>query len=156
MPSMNRFGNLQRMCASAFRAYRAQRSRFSLAERGFTLLELMIVITIIMILLAIAGGRYEKSVTNAKEAALRQDLSVMRNAIDQFTLDKQAAPQSLEDLTSAGYLRAIPVDPITKQADWTTDSCDTLSSPDQTITGICDVHSPSPLTGLDGTQYSSW
>jgi len=125
--------------------------------RGFTLLELMIVITIILILLGMAAGRYQQSVVRAKEAALKQDLFVMRKAIEQYTLDKEAAPQSLEDLVYAGYLREVPVDPITKQKDWRTDTSDLLLSPDQTTVGIIDVHSSSSATSpFEGTPYSSW
>lgn len=111
---------------------------------GFTLIELMIVMTMIMILAGIAAVRYDRSLAVAKAAAMHHDLSVLRDAIDQYTLDKEQAPQSLDDLVSAGYLRAIPVDPVTGAKDWTTDTCDTLLSPDQEPGGgICDVHSPS-------------
>jgi prepilin-type N-terminal cleavage/methylation domain-containing protein len=83
-------------------------------HRGFTLLELMIVMTIILILATMGAGRYEQSVQRAKEAALKQDLFVMRQAIEQYTLDKTTAPQSLDDLVTAGYLREIPTDPMTR------------------------------------------
>ncbi|HKF50759.1 MAG TPA: type II secretion system protein [Candidatus Acidoferrales bacterium] len=113
-------------------------------EAGFTLLELMIVVAIILILAGMAAVRYDKSIALAKDAAMRHDLSVMRDAIEQYTLDKEQAPQSLDDLVSAGYLRQIPVDPVTRAKDWVTDTCDTLLSPDQESGGgICDVHSPS-------------
>lgn len=125
--------------------------------RGFTMLELMIVITIILILLGIAAGRYQQSVLRAKEAALMQNLVVLRQAIDQMTVDKQSAPQSLEDLVSAGYLRFVPTDPITRQKDWRTETCDTLISPDQTQIGLCNVHSNSDqISPFTGTAYSSW
>jgi len=124
---------------------------------GFTLLELMIVITIILILLSIGSGRYQQSVIRAKEAALRQDLFVMRQAIHQFTIDKQAAPQSLDDLVSAGYLREIPPDPFTLQRDWNPVFEDTLLTPEQSTTGMSDVRSRSERTSpFDGTAYSSW
>lgn len=124
---------------------------------GFTLLELMIVMTIMLILLSIAGGRYQQSVLRAKEAVLKQDLFVMRTAIEQFTLDKQAAPQSLEELVSAGYLRAVPKDPITNQTDWRPIYDDTLLSPEQVITGIVDVKSSSEdISPFEGTPYSEW
>ncbi len=127
------------------------------AARGFTILELMIVITIIMILATIAVGQYQKSLLRSRESVLHQDLFVMRDAIDQFTMDKNAAPQSLDDLQQAGYLKAIPKDPFTHSADWTTDTCDTIMSPDQTTTGICDVHSTDGGTSpFEGTAYSSW
>ena len=87
---------------------------------------------------------------------LRDDLFTMRSVIDQYTLDKQRAPQSLEDVVAAGYLKSIPKDPFTGQADWTVAQEDTLMSVDQTQPGISDVHSSSTLVGSDGTPYSSW
>lgn len=126
-------------------------------EKGFTLLELMIVVTIMLILLSIAGGNYQRSVLRSKEAVLKQSLYVMRNAIEQFTLDKQAAPQSLEELVSAGYLRSVPKDPITDRADWRPIYDDLLLSPEQVVTGIVDVRSSSPdVSPFEGTPYSSW
>jgi len=118
----------------------------------------MIVITIIMILLALGAGRYQQSVVRAKEAALHQDLTVMRKAIDQYTLDKLAAPQSLEDLVGAGYLREIPVDPITGKKDWQVEfESDVLFSPEQTSTGIVNVRSASDrISPFEGTAYNSW
>jgi general secretion pathway protein G len=125
--------------------------------RGFTLLELMIVITIILILLTMGAARYDRSVLRAKEAALHQDLSAMRQAIEQYTLDKQAAPQSLEDLVSSHYLREIPTDPITRQRDWNTMVEDIVMSPEQTSSGISDVHSASgQISPFENTPYSSW
>lgn len=126
---------------------------------GFTLIELMIVITIIFILIGIAAARYDRSVQRAKEATLKTDLTVMRQAIDNYTLDKEAAPQSLEDLVNpqAPYLREVPVDPMTRAKDWHLDYGDLVLSPDQTNNGIVDVHSSSPLTSAtDNTPYSSW
>ncbi len=124
---------------------------------GFTLLELMIVITIILVLLAMGMGRYEQSVLRSKEAALKQDLFVMRNAIEQYTLDKQAAPQSLDDLVSGGYLREVPVDPMTRQKDWRADYENVVLSPEQSGTGITDVHSSSDrISSFERTPYSSW
>ena len=126
--------------------------------RGFTLIELMIVMTIIVILASMAAVRYDRSVDYAKEAALHHDLSVMRDAIEQYTLDKQQAPQSLDDLVSAGYLRAIPIDPITRTKDWTTVTSDVLLSPDETSNGgITDVNSSSDrVSAFENTPYSSW
>ncbi len=127
------------------------------ASKGFTLLELMIVVSIMLILLSIAGGNYQKSVLRSKEAVLHQDLWVMRQAIEQFTLDKQAAPQSLEELVSAGYLRSVPKDPITNGVDWRPIYDDLLLSPEQVVTGIVDVKSSSELVSpFEGTPYSSW
>jgi general secretion pathway protein G len=124
---------------------------------GFTIIELMIVIAIISILLGIAAPMYIKSIQSAKEAALRQNLYTIRNAIDQYTLDKQKAPQSLDDLVQGGYLKAIPKDPITNATDtWKTEIEDSMMSVDQTQPGISDVHSGSDQTGTDGTVYSTW
>jgi general secretion pathway protein G len=126
---------------------------------GFTLIELMIVITIIFILIGIAAARYDRSVQRAREATLKTDLTVMRQAIDNYTLDKEAAPQSLEDLVNpqAPYLREVPVDPMTRAKDWHLDYGDLVLSPDQTNNGIVDVHSSSPMTSTtDGTLYNTW
>ncbi|MGC1107113.1 MAG: type II secretion system protein [Candidatus Acidiferrales bacterium] len=125
---------------------------------GFTLLELMVVVTIMLILLGLAAMRYDMSVKSAHEAALHHDLSVMRDAIEQYTLDKQQAPQSLDDLVSAGYLREIPKDPVTGANDWVTESSDVLLSPDEASGGgITDVHSPSDQKSpFENTPYSSW
>src|SRR5438270_815944 len=126
-------------------------------QRGFTLIELTIVIVIILILVGIAAPMYSKSVVQAREATLRQDLDTLRKCIDQYTLDKQRAPQSLDDLVSGGYLREIPIDPITRSRDtWQVVQEDLYSSIDQTEPGITDVHSGAPGSGLDGTPYSSW
>jgi general secretion pathway protein G len=126
---------------------------------GFTLIELMIVITIIFILIGIAAARYDRSVQRAREATLKTDLTVMRQAIDNYTLDKEAAPQSLEDLVNpqAPYLREVPLDPMTRAKDWHLDYGDLVLSPDQTNNGIVDVHSNSPMTSTtDGTAYNTW
>jgi general secretion pathway protein G len=124
---------------------------------GFTLIELMIVISIILILIAIAVPMYQQSVNHAKEAVLRQDLKTMRDQIDNYTMDKEKAPQSLQDLVDAGYLRKLPRDPFTgSDQTWQVENSDTLISLDQTEPGISDVHSGSNLVGTDGTAYSSW
>lgn len=126
-------------------------------ESGFTLLEIMAVLAIIIILATLAAGSYQKSVDRAKEAALHQDLAEMRKAIDDYTLDKEAAPNSLDDLVTAQYLHQIPTDPLTHSTDWNTDDCDTVLSPDQTATGICNVHSTSDqVSPFENTAYSSW
>ena len=126
-------------------------------SKGFTLLEMLIVIMIILILAGIAAGRYEKSVLRAKEATLKQDLFVMRQAIQQYTLDKQAAPNSLDDLVQAKYLGGVPNDPITRNKDWHLDFEDILLSPDQTSTGLTDVHSSSDqISPFENTAYSTW
>src|ERR1043166_9546915 len=125
-------------------------------QRGFTLIGLMIVISIMLILMAIAIPMYQRSVVRGREAVLRQNLFTLRSLIQQYTLDKQKAPQSLDDLVSAGYLRQIPKDPTTNAADWTVDQDDSISSPDQQDPGINDVHSASTGTADDGTAYSTW
>src|SRR6202162_3519555 len=124
---------------------------------GFTLIELMIVITIIFILLGLAAGRYDRSVVRAREATLKQDLQVMRQAIDNYTLDKQSAPQSIEALQEAGYLRIVPTDPMTQVKDWQPQFDEVVLSPDQSGTGMVDVHSNSDRTSpFDGTPYKEW
>jgi general secretion pathway protein G len=146
-----------RSIALASIACRLRRNGRGFRTEGFSLLELMIVLTIIMILATIAAGRYDRSVQRAREATLKQDLYVMRQAIQQYTLDKQAAPGSLDDLVQAKYLGAIPVDPITRAKDWHTDSEDLLLSPEQTSSGITDVHSASDASSpFEGTAYSTW
>ncbi len=131
------------------------RKRNSLA--AFTVLELMIVITIILILMALGAGRYQQSVLRAKEAALKQTLNVMRKAIDNYTLDKQQAPGSLEELVAAQYLRDIPLDPITGRRDWRVVFEDVSLSPEQTGAGITDVFSTSDkISPTEKTPYSTW
>lgn len=126
-------------------------------SRGFTLMELMIVISIIMILMSLAIPNYQQSILHARESVLRNDLYVMRSAIDQYTLDKQKAPQSLDDLVQGGYLKSIPEDPFTKSHDtWETVQEDTLMAIDQQQPGIVDVHSGSQNTASDGTAYNTW
>jgi general secretion pathway protein G len=124
---------------------------------GFTLIELMIVISIILILIAIAVPMYQQSIIRAKEAVLLQDLKTMRDQIDNYTMDKEKAPQSLQDLIDAGYMRIIPKDPFTGSADtWQVETSDAMMSLDQTEPGISDVHSGSELTGSNGTAYNTW
>lgn len=125
-------------------------------EKGFTLIELMIVISIILILIGMAAGMYQRSILHARESVLLQDLQTMRQAIDNYTLDKQQAPQSLDDLVNAHYLREVPVDPITRQREWSTHFGDTVMTPEQTGSGIDDVHSNSDQVGTDGRPYSQW
>lgn len=133
------------------------RSRQSAArQRGFTLLELMIVMVIIVILAAIGAGRYYQSVIRAREALLHQDLQDMRKAIQDYTHDKECGPSSLTDLVGT-YLNRIPEDPMTGAADWISDSTDLLADPDQTCSGITDLHSASDKTSpFENTPYSSW
>lgn len=126
---------------------------------GFTLLELMIVISVLLILISIAIPQYRESVRRARESVLKQDLYDMRKLISEYTLDKQKAPQSLDDLVSAHYLGTVPKDPITGQQDWQAEQCDdsTISTPEeQDSGGMCDVHSSSTQIASDGTAYNTW
>jgi general secretion pathway protein G len=126
-------------------------------QRGFTLIELMIVISIILILISTAIPIYLQSIKRARESVLKQNLFTIRSVIDQFTMDKQKAPQSLDDIVQAGYLKQIPIDPITNSRDtWQTVSEDTLQSVDQTQPGISDVHSGATGVGSDGVAYAEW
>jgi general secretion pathway protein G len=136
---------------------RALSTRRKFSAAAFTLLEIMIVITIVMILAGMAAVRYEKSVLRAREATLHQDLFIMRNDIQQYTLDKEAAPSSLDDLVSSKYLSSIPVDPITRAKDWKTESDPVLLDPAQTAPGITDVHSASEqISPFENTAYNTW
>jgi general secretion pathway protein G len=135
----------------------SKRNRFGRGARaGFTLIELMVVIMIILILVGMAAQRYEKSIQRAREATLKQDLMVMRQSIDNYTLDKQAAPQSLDDLVQSGYLRQIPVDPITQAKDWVPQYDSVVLSPDQSSTGMVEIHSSAAGPSSNGTPYSEW
>jgi general secretion pathway protein G len=126
-------------------------------EAGFTLIELMIVMAIIGILALVAVPSYIQAVKHAKEAVLKEDLQILRGAIDSYTMDKQKAPQSLDDMIQDGYLKVIPVDPMTQSSTtWATDSGDSLHSIDQTDPGIDDIHSGSDEVGSDGQPYNTW
>jgi general secretion pathway protein G len=117
----------------------------------------MIVMAVIAILVAIAVPVYNRAITRAKESVLRNNLFTMRTVIDEYTYDKQKAPQSLQDLVSEGYLRTIPVDPMTGSADsWKIIIEDTLNAVNQTEPGIFDVRSGADKTSLEGTPYSDW
>jgi len=131
--------------------------RGELTQRGFTLIELMCVIAIILILATISAGHYEKSVIRAKETTLHTDLKVMRDAIQHYTEDKEAAPSSLDDLVSAHYIQQIPADPMTNAKDWVTSSEEFDLSPEQSSSGITDVHSASDaISPFENDPYSSW
>jgi general secretion pathway protein G len=124
---------------------------------GFTLIEMIIVVAIMGILVSVAIPIYQVHIRRAHEAVLKEDLYTMRNAIDQFTQDKSKAPQDLNDLVTAGYLRAIPNDPFTNSnTTWQTVQEDVQMAIDQTQPGITDVKSGSSLTSTEGTAYSSW
>jgi general secretion pathway protein G len=126
-------------------------------ESGFTLVELMIVMAIIMILATIAIPVYVKTLQRAKEATLREDLHTMRTAIDSYTVDKEKAPDSLDDLVQAGYLKSIPKDPMTSSTDtWITGQSDTMTDINETQGGMDDVHSGSEAIASDGTTYNTW
>jgi general secretion pathway protein G len=124
--------------------------------RGFTLIELMIVMMIMSILIGMAALAYDKTIKRARESVLKQDLQTMRQAIDNYTLDKQQAPQSLDDLVEAHYLREVPLDPVCRQKDWVVHIGDTVLSPDQTSTGVDDVHSGCEQNASDGSSYTTW
>ena len=130
--------------------------RAGLCNAGFTIIELMIVISIILILIGIAAAKYDQVVLRSKEAVLKTDLRTMRDAIDNYTLDKQAAPQSVDDLSQAGYLREVPVDPMTRAKDWVPQYDSVVLSPEQSTTGMVDVHSNSARVSSDGRPYSEW
>jgi len=126
-------------------------------EFGFTMVELMIVMAIVVILVSLAIPQYQKALIRSKESVLKNNLFTLRQVIDEYTYDKLKAPQSLEDLVSAGYLREIPIDPITNSNQtWHTIMEDALQSVNQTEPGIFDVKSGSDKTGLDGTAYADW
>ncbi len=126
-------------------------------EAGFTLIELMIVMAIIGILATLAIPYFVTALKHAREAVLKEDLQTMRGAIDSYTMDKQKAPQSLDDLVQDGYLKAIPEDPITHAKDtWVPDTSEAMYSIDETEPGITDVHSGSEESGTDGQPYSTW
>jgi general secretion pathway protein G len=127
-------------------------------SRGFTLIELMIVISIILILVSVALPAYNQSIWRARESVLKQNLFSIRSVISQYTLDKQKAPQSLQDLVTGGYFKQIPNDPMTGRNDtWTVEEdTDTIITVDQQEPGIFDVHSGSTAIGNDGTAYNTW
>lgn len=125
-------------------------------RRGFTLIEIMIVMAIITIIISIAVPMYQKALVRAKESVLKNNLFTLRTVIDEYTYDKQKGPQSLQDLVQEGYLRAIPTDPITKNSEWRIIMEDALTAVNQTDPGIFDVRSSSDAKSMEGTIYSEW
>jgi general secretion pathway protein G len=123
---------------------------------GFTLIELMIVMAIVVILIATAIPQYQKSLIRAKESVLKNNLFTIRMMIDEYSYDKQKAPQSLQDLVQEGYLREVPRDPITGNSNWRTIMEDATQATSSTEPGIFDVRSTSDKTSLEGTPYSDW
>jgi len=131
-----------------------QRARL---RKGFTIVELIIVMTIISIIIASAIPMYQKSLIRAKESVLRNNLFTIRMVLDEYTYDKQKAPQDLRDLVDAGYLRSIPMDPMTGKSDtWRTVMEDSLASVNQSEPGLSNVMSGSDKVSLEGTPYSEW
>ena len=139
-----------------------QTTRSKRGAWGFTLIELMIVITVLLILMSIAIPIYEHSITHSKETVLRQDLDSMRRAIEQYTVDKRKAPTSLQDLVAAGYMKTLPKDPFTNATDtWTTQTIDpseiTVGEGETPqLDGISDVHSGANIIASDGSSYTEW
>jgi len=125
-------------------------------RRGYTLIELIIVMAIVSILMAIAIPQYQKSIRRTKETLLHSHLQTLRTVIDEYTFDKKKAPQTLQDLVTEGYLRAVPIDPIMGNDNWRTINEDSLTAVDQTEPGIFDVRSLSDQISLEGTPYSEW
>ncbi len=133
------------MCSNASR-----RRSFGRGERGYTLLELMIVVTIVAILATLAEPVWQESVTKAREASLKQTLFTVRDVLDQYRADHGKYPQAMVEVVSAGYLRQMPSDPFTRSATtW-------QEIPSESEGGVFDVHSGSPLVGTDGTPYNQW
>jgi general secretion pathway protein G len=132
------------------------KSPLAKGTRGYTLIELIIVMAIVSILMAIAIPQYQKSIRRTKETLLHSNIQTLRTVIDEYTFDKKKAPQTLNDLVAEGYLRAIPIDPIMGNDNWRTINEDSLTAVDQTEPGIYDIRSQSDLISLEGTPYSEW
>lgn len=130
--------------------------RFRARQRGFTLIEMLIVIVVMGVLLALAIPNYTTTITRAKEAKLHHNLMVLNKCISEYTVDKHAAPQQLDDLVTAGYLRSIPDDITGSNTTWHPDQEDGEKALNPEQPGIVSVHSGSDQTSLDGSTYSSW
>lgn len=151
-----RAGRAATITAHVETAERSSAGHYLHKSRGFTLLELMIVITMIMILMAVAVPLYHQHVIQAREAVLKQNLFQLNSLIEQYRLDKGQSPQSLDDLVTAGYLAKLPPDPMTGKPDWQTDPEESQNALDPNQTGIARVHSSSTATSQSGEAYSTW
>jgi general secretion pathway protein G len=161
MEACSELANTETQCrGEAQNAPRSSLRRCVSASRnrllGFTFVELMVVITIIVILISMAIPIYNNTIRRSKESVLKNNLFTLRTVIDNYTYDKQKAPQGLQDLVTAGYLRAIPIDPMTGGTDWRTIMEDVSQAVDQSDPGIFDVRSTSDKISLDGTPYAEW
>ncbi len=125
-------------------------------RRGFTFVEMMVVITIIVILISMAIPIYTRAIIRSKESVLHNNLFTIRTVLDNYCYDKAKCPQALQDLVTEGYLRAVPIDPMTNAADWKVEMEDATQSVNQQEPGIWEVHSNSEKTGLDGRPYAEW
>ncbi len=126
-------------------------------REGFSLLEMMMVVTVILILAAISTPFYRTAVIRAREAVLREHLFTLRNLINEFTRDIGRAPSSLDEIVEKGYLGRLPTDPFTgSNVTWQETKEDAPLSSSQKTLGIVDVHSGSAETSLEGTPYNSW
>jgi general secretion pathway protein G len=130
--------------------------RPSVGRRGFTLIEMMIVMAIIVILVAVAVPFYQKAIIRAKESVLHNNIFALRSAIDEYSYDKQKAPQSLQDLVGQGYLREVPKDPMTQKNEWKIIMEDAGQAVNSAEPGIYDIRSLSDRKSLDGTNYADW
>jgi general secretion pathway protein G len=130
--------------------------RPSVGRRGFTLIEMMIVMAIIVILVAVAVPFYQKAIIRAKESVLHNNIFALRSAIDEYSYDKQKAPQSLQDLVGQGYLREVPKDPMTQKNEWKIIMEDAGQAVNSAEPGIYDIRSTSDRKSLDGTNYADW
>jgi general secretion pathway protein G len=126
------------------------------SQSGFTMIELMIVMAIVVILVSIAVPMYQKAILRAKESVLKNNLFTIRTVIDEYTYDKQKAPQTLQDLVTEGYLREVPIDPMTGRNEWRTIMEDPMAGVSQMEPGLFDVRSLSEGKSLDGSLYSDW